>query len=36
VKLLNADGTAPQSPLQKRTRLTINAGAVSVAVEDNI
>ncbi|CAL8475788.1 alkaline phosphatase [Caballeronia sp. S22] len=36
VKFLNADGTAPQSPLQKRTRLTINAGAVSVAVEDNI
>jgi alkaline phosphatase D len=36
VKFLNADGTAPQSPLQKRTRLTINAGAVTVAVEDNI
>jgi len=36
MKFLNADGTAPQSPLQKRTRLTINAGAVSVAVEDNI
>ncbi|GJH17173.1 alkaline phosphatase D family protein [Caballeronia novacaledonica] len=36
VKFLNADGTAPQNPLQKRTRLTINAGAVSVAVEDNI
>ncbi|BAN24877.1 alkaline phosphatase D family protein [Caballeronia insecticola] len=36
MKFLNADGTAPQAPLQKRTRLTINAGAVSVAVEDNI
>ncbi|SAL51899.1 Alkaline phosphatase D precursor [Caballeronia turbans] len=36
MKFLNADGTAPQSPLQKRTRLTINAGAVSVAVEDNV
>ena len=36
VKFLNADGTAPQAPLAKRTRLTINAGAVSVAVEDNL
>ncbi|WP_175940689.1 alkaline phosphatase D family protein [Caballeronia sp. BCC1704] len=36
VKGLNADGTAPQNPLQKRTRLTINAGAVAIAVEDNV
>ncbi|MDR5857222.1 alkaline phosphatase D family protein [Caballeronia sp. LZ062] len=36
VRGLNADGSAPQNPLQKRTRLTINAGAVSIAVEDNV
>ncbi|WP_232316321.1 hypothetical protein [Candidatus Burkholderia verschuerenii] len=36
VKFLNADGSAPQSSLEKRTRLTINAGAVSVAVQDNV
>jgi alkaline phosphatase D len=36
VKGLNTDGTAPQNPLQKRTRLTINAGAVAIAVEDNV
>ncbi len=36
VKFLNPDGSAPQSPLAKRTRLTINAGAVSVAVQDNV
>ncbi|SAK70075.1 Alkaline phosphatase D precursor [Caballeronia fortuita] len=36
VKFLDAGGAAPSSPLQKRTRLTINAGAVSVAVEDNV
>jgi len=36
VKGLNPDGTAPQNPLQKRTRLTINAGAVAIAVVDNV
>ncbi|WP_277187705.1 alkaline phosphatase [Caballeronia sp. BR00000012568055] len=36
VKFLNSDGSAPASPLAKRTRLTINAGAVSVAVQDNV
>ncbi|MDR5735084.1 alkaline phosphatase D family protein [Caballeronia sp. LZ025] len=36
VKSLNADGTAPQDALAKRTRLTINAGAVSIGVEDNV
>ncbi|WP_244816558.1 alkaline phosphatase [Caballeronia sp. Lep1P3] len=36
MKGLNADGTAPQSPLAKRTRLTINAGTVAIAVQDNV
>lgn len=36
MKFLGADGTAPQGPLEKRTRLTINAGAVSVGVEENV
>ncbi|SAK91152.1 Alkaline phosphatase D precursor [Caballeronia calidae] len=36
VKFLNPDGSAPQAPLAKRTRLTINAGAVAVVVEDNL
>lgn len=36
VKGLNADRTAPQAPLAKRTRLIINAGAVSIGVEDNV
>jgi alkaline phosphatase D len=36
VKFLDADGSAPQAPLAKRTRLTINAGAVAVGVQDNV
>ncbi|SOE81813.1 Phosphodiesterase/alkaline phosphatase D [Caballeronia arationis] len=39
VKGLNADGSAPQAPLAKRTRLTVNAGAAgtsAVIVEDNV
>jgi alkaline phosphatase D len=36
VKFLNLDGSAPQAPLAKRTRLTINAGAVAVGVQDNV
>ncbi len=36
VKFLNPDGSAPQAPLDKCTRLTINAGAVSGAVQDNV
>jgi alkaline phosphatase D len=36
MKGLNADGTAPQEPLAKRTRLIINAGSVSLTVQDNV
>ncbi|CDY75847.1 Phosphodiesterase/alkaline phosphatase D [Caballeronia glathei] len=36
VKPLNADGSAPAAALAKRTRITVNAGAVAVVVEDNI
>ncbi|MDR5882348.1 alkaline phosphatase D family protein [Caballeronia sp. LZ032] len=36
MKFLNADGSAPAAPLQKRTQLTINAGAVAVTVQDDV
>ena len=36
VKPLQADGSAPASPLLKRTRITVAAGSVSPVVEDNI
>lgn len=36
VKGLEADGSAPQAPLAKRTRLTITAGTSAVVVEDNV
>ncbi|WP_167306673.1 MULTISPECIES: hypothetical protein [Paraburkholderia] len=36
VKLINPDGTAPQSPFAKPTRLKINSGTVAVLVEDNV
>jgi alkaline phosphatase D len=36
VKPLNADGTAPASPLLKRTRITVNAGSTTPVVQDNI
>ena len=36
VKPLNADGTAPASPLLKRTRMTLAAGSTRPVVEDNV
>ena len=36
VKPLQADGSAPASPLLKRTRITVAAGSVNPVVEDNI
>jgi alkaline phosphatase D len=36
VKPLNADGSAPASPLLKRTRMTVNAGSVTPVVVDNV
>ena len=36
VKPLNADGSKPASPLLKRTRITLAAGATSPVVEDNV
>jgi alkaline phosphatase D len=36
VKPLNADGTAPASPLLKRTRFTVVAGSTTPIVEDNV
>ena len=36
VKPLNADGTAPASPLLKRTRFTVAAGSKTPLVEDNV
>ena len=36
VKPLNADGTAPASPLLKRTRMTMNAGSVTPVIVDNV
>lgn len=35
VKPLNADGSKPASPLQKRTRITLALGSTSPVVEDN-
>lgn len=35
VKPLNADGTAPASPLLKRTRITLAAGSRQPVVQDN-
>ena len=36
VKPLNADGSAPASPLLKRTRMTMNAGSLTPVVVDNV
>jgi alkaline phosphatase D len=36
VKPLNADGTAPASPLLKRTRMTVNAGSTTPVIVDNV
>jgi alkaline phosphatase D len=36
VKPLNTDGTAPASPLLKRTRFTLTAGTTTPLVEDNV
>jgi alkaline phosphatase D len=36
VKPLNADGTAPASPLRKRTRITLAVGSTTPLVEDNV
>lgn len=36
VKPLNADGTAPVSPLRKRTRITLAVGSSTPLVEDNV
>jgi len=36
VKPLNADGSAPASPLLKRTRMTMNAGSVTPVIVDNV
>lgn len=36
VKPLNADGTRPAAPLQKRTRITLALGSTSPLVEDNV
>ena len=36
VKPLNADGTAPAAPLQKRTLFTLAAGSTTPVVEDNV
>ena len=36
VKPLNADGSAPASPLLKRTRMTLAAGSTRPVVEDNV
>ena len=36
VKPLNADGTAPASPLLKRTRMTMNAGSLTPVIVDNV
>ncbi|HEX7690154.1 MAG TPA: alkaline phosphatase D family protein [Burkholderiaceae bacterium] len=36
VKPLNADGTAPASPLLKRTRITVNAGSTTPVVQDDV
>lgn len=35
VKPLNSDGTAPAEPLAKRTRITLQTGSTTPAVEDN-
>ena len=36
VKPLNADGTAPASPLLKRTQITVNAGSLVPVIQDNV
>jgi alkaline phosphatase D len=36
VKPLNADGSKPASPLQKRTRITLQLGSTTPLVEDNL
>jgi alkaline phosphatase D len=36
VKPLNADGTAPASPLLKRTRMTLSAGSTVPVIVDNV
>ncbi|MDF1484549.1 alkaline phosphatase D family protein [Ramlibacter sp. H39-3-26] len=36
VKPLNADGTAPASPVLKRTRITLAAGSSQPVVQDNV
>ena len=36
VKPLNADGSKPASPILKRTRITVKAGANTPVVEDNV
>ncbi len=36
VKPLNADGTAPASPLLKRTRMTLSAGSLVPVIADNV
>ena len=36
VKPLNADGSAPASPLLKRTRMTMNAGSLAPVIVDNV
>jgi alkaline phosphatase D len=36
VKPLNADGSKPASPLQKRTRITLALGSTQPVVEDNV
>ena len=36
VKPLNPDGTAPTSPLLKRTRMTVTAGSITPVIVDNV
>ena len=36
VKPLNGDGSAPEAPLLKRTRMTLAAGSLAPVVEDNV
>ena len=36
VKPLNADGTAPDAPLLKRTRITVAAGSLVPVIADNV
>jgi len=36
VKPLGADGSAPASPLLKRTRMTLNAGSLTPVIVDNV